>query len=72
MCFNLNNTKKAQAKYLVDAQEVDILQSFNQSPSAIQSFTADCPSVSDSYSDSDDSFSVCEILKQAYPKQDVM
>ena len=66
-CFNLN-TRKVQANFhLVDAQEVDHLQSFNQSMSAIQSFIADCPSISntnDSYNDSNDSFFMCEIQDQ--------
>ena len=47
---------------------MDHLQLFNQSLSVIQSFIADFPSVSntnDSYTDSDDSFLMCEIQEQA-------
>ena len=43
--------------HLVDAQELDHSHSFNQYPSVIQSFIADCPSVrdtSDSHGDFDD------------------
>ena len=46
---------------------MDHLQKFSQSPSAMQSFTSDCPrahDTSDSYSDSYDSV-VCEIQEQA-------
>ena len=55
---------------------MDHLQSFNQSPSAIQNFIVDCPSVtdnSDSYNDSSDSSVACvksrSKLLQAHPKE---
>ena len=61
----------------MDAQEVDHLQLFNHSLSAIQSFIADGSSVSntsDSYSDSNDSICVKfrNKLPHAYRKQDFM
>ena len=67
-CFNLNTKKVKASLHLVDAQELDYLLSFKQSPSTIQSFIVDHPIVSDtsdSYTDSDDSFFVCKIKEQA-------
>ena len=77
-CFNLNSKKTQANIYLVDAQEVDLLQSFSQFQSATQNITGNCPSVgdnSDSYSISHVSFFVCEIQEQAIvssPKQDLI
>ena len=60
-CFKLI-AKKVQANpHLVSAQDIDHLQSFNQSVSPIQNLIAHCPSVSDTsdrYIDSNDSFFV--------------
>ena len=66
-CLNLNIEKVQGNLHLVDAQEVNYLQSFNGSLSTIQIFSADCHSVSstsESYSDSSDSFFVCQIQEQ--------
>ena len=68
MCFNWNTENEQVNLHLVDAEEVDHLQSFNQSSSPIQSFIADCLSLGDTrdrHSNSDDSFFVCTIQKQA-------
>ena len=76
-CFNLSIKRKQANLCLVDAKEVDHLQSFSQSLSTIQSFIADCSSASDT-SDTYSDYNDCLHMKsrsrllQAYPKQDFM